>query len=222
MSHINKYINECIVICRHPYKLFKTPLWIARIIISNNHTCLIKTIVLVVLKFQAAWKSSGRLKPQWLGLPSGSNEAGLGGEAWESASLAGSQKMLVLLLRDSLWEQPTLSRASQVPPTNAGDTGDVGSIPELGIYPGGENGNPIWYSCLEKSHGDRLKSMGSQSQTHLSMPSILCLNDESPRVTGWLCVQVCSVLLWGRQWTAVLPPSLERREEMELTCMKMI
>ena len=27
-------------------------------------------------------------------------------------------------------------------PANAGDTEDVGSIPGLGRYPGGENGNP--------------------------------------------------------------------------------
>ena len=32
------------------------------------------------------------------------------------------------------------------PPANAGDTG---SIPGLGISPGGGNGNPLQYSCLE-------------------------------------------------------------------------
>ena len=31
-------------------------------------------------------------------------------------------------------------------PANAGD---VGSIPELGRSPGGGNGNPLQYSCLE-------------------------------------------------------------------------
>ena len=31
-------------------------------------------------------------------------------------------------------------------PTNEGD---AGSIPRLGRYPGGENGNPLKYSCLE-------------------------------------------------------------------------
>ena len=34
-------------------------------------------------------------------------------------------------------------------PANAGDIGDVGLIPGLGRSPGGENGNPLWYSCLE-------------------------------------------------------------------------
>ena len=32
---------------------------------------------------------------------------------------------------------------------NAGAKGDVGSIPVLGRYPGGGNGNPLQYSWLE-------------------------------------------------------------------------
>ena len=38
---------------------------------------------------------------------------------------------------------------------NAGDTEDEGSIPESGRSPGGGNGNPLQYSYLEKSHGQR-------------------------------------------------------------------
>ena len=34
-------------------------------------------------------------------------------------------------------------------PANAGDAGDVGSIPESGQSPGVRNGNPLQYSCLE-------------------------------------------------------------------------
>ena len=34
-------------------------------------------------------------------------------------------------------------------PANAGDTGDVGSIAWSGRSPGGGNGNPLQYSCLE-------------------------------------------------------------------------
>ena len=34
-------------------------------------------------------------------------------------------------------------------PTNAGDTGNVGLIPESGRSPGGENGNPFQCSCLK-------------------------------------------------------------------------
>ena len=33
-------------------------------------------------------------------------------------------------------------------PANAGDTGDVGSIPGLGRSPRGGNDNPLQYSCL--------------------------------------------------------------------------
>ena len=35
------------------------------------------------------------------------------------------------------------------PPANAGDTGDMDSIPGLGRSPGEGNGNPLQYSCLE-------------------------------------------------------------------------
>ena len=35
------------------------------------------------------------------------------------------------------------------PPTNAGYVGDMGSIPRLGRSPGGEDGSPLQYSCLE-------------------------------------------------------------------------
>ena len=39
-------------------------------------------------------------------------------------------------------------------PANAGDVGDVGSIPGSGRSPGGGNGNPLQYSCL-KNPSDR-------------------------------------------------------------------
>ena len=35
------------------------------------------------------------------------------------------------------------------PPANAGDTGDTGSIPGSGRFPGGGNGNPLQYSSLK-------------------------------------------------------------------------
>ena len=47
-------------------------------------------------------------------------------------------------------------------PANAGDARDTGSIPGSGSYPGGGNGNPLQYSCLENSTGRRLLSVGSQ------------------------------------------------------------
>ena len=34
-------------------------------------------------------------------------------------------------------------------PMNAGDAGDVGSVPGLGRSPGGGHGNPLQYSYLE-------------------------------------------------------------------------
>ena len=36
-------------------------------------------------------------------------------------------------------------------PATAGDAGDVGSIPRLGIHPGDRYGNTLQYFCLENS-----------------------------------------------------------------------
>ena len=46
------------------------------------------------------------------------------------------------------------ARGSMVknPPANAGDTSLISG---LGSSPGGGNGNPLQYSCLENSHGQR-------------------------------------------------------------------
>ena len=58
------------------------------------------------------------------------------------------------------------------PPVSAGDTEEVVSIPGLGRSPGGGNGNPCQYSCLEDSmdrgawqaivHGGRKESDTTQ------------------------------------------------------------
>ena len=48
---------------------------------------------------------------------------------------------------------------------SACNTGDLGSIPELGRSPAAGNGNPLQYSCLEDSKGEepgRLQSVGSK------------------------------------------------------------
>ena len=58
-------------------------------------------------------------------------------------------------------KQMPIMGASQValvvknPPANAGDMRDSGLIPGLGRSPGGGNGNPLHYSCLGESHGQR-------------------------------------------------------------------
>ena len=50
-------------------------------------------------------------------------------------------------------------------PANAGDTRDTGLILGLGRSPGGGNGNPLQYSCLE-NHMDRRAWGGGYSQWH--------------------------------------------------------
>ena len=48
---------------------------------------------------------------------------------------------------------------------NAGDKGNLGSIPGLGRSPGGGNGNPLKYSCLKNLRIEEpggLQSIGPQ------------------------------------------------------------
>ena len=47
----------------------------------------------------------------------------------------------------------TVALVVKNPLANAGDKRDVGLIPRLGRLPGGGHGNPLQYSCLEKSRG---------------------------------------------------------------------
>ena len=71
-------------------------------------------------------------------------------------------------------------------PANAGDAGDVGSVPGLGRSLGERNGNPLQYTCLEKSHGQRsLMGYSPQGRKELDMT-------EHPRMqTG--CASACGM-----------------------------
>ena len=55
-------------------------------------------------------------------------------------------------------------------PANAGDTGDMGSIPGLGRSPGRGHGNPLQCSCLENpmDRGAWQVHGVTKSQTRLS------------------------------------------------------
>ena len=52
------------------------------------------------------------------------------------------------------------------------NAGDMGSIPELGRFPGGKNGNPLHCSCLEnlidKGVWQAYSPWGPKGQTQLS------------------------------------------------------
>ena len=47
------------------------------------------------------------------------------------------------------------------PHANAGDIRDTGLIPGLRRSPGGENGNPLQYSCLDKPWTEELGELQS-------------------------------------------------------------
>ena len=50
-------------------------------------------------------------------------------------------------------------------PAHAGATGDTGSVPGSGRSPGGGNGNPLQYSCLENPM-DRGAWWATKSEVH--------------------------------------------------------
>ena len=52
------------------------------------------------------------------------------------------------------------------PPAKVGGAKDVGSIPGSGRAPGGRNGKPVWFSCLENSMGK-----GAQAIVHRAAKS---------------------------------------------------
>ena len=60
---------------------------------------------------------------------------------WSKDALNSCMSPLVLVVKE--------------PPASALDKRDVGSIPGLGRSPGGGNGNPLQYFCLENPHGQR-------------------------------------------------------------------
>ena len=53
------------------------------------------------------------------------------------------------------------------PPASARDTRDIGSVPGLERSPGGGNGNPLQYSCLEDSLDKEVHGV-AKNQTQMS------------------------------------------------------
>ena len=72
------------------------------------------------------------------------------------------------------------------PPANAGDARDMGLIPGSGRSPGGRNGNPVQYTCLENPM-DRGGWWGAvhgvaKSQTRLSMITLILTHGSRTRM----------------------------------------
>ena len=71
----------------------------------------------------------------------------------------------------------------KIPPANVEDAGDASLIPKSGRPPGGGNGNPHQYSCLENpmNRGARWTAAHgvSKSQTRLSTHERLLLNEKT-------------------------------------------
>ena len=93
-------------------------------------------------------------------------------------------------------------------PVNAGNTGgsgDTGLIPGLGRSPGGGNGNPLQYSCLENPMDGEpggLQSIGLQRVGHNLVTDHACISQFS------LVQSLSRVRLFATPWTAACQASL--------------
>ena len=95
----------------------------------------------------------------------------------------------------SFWDFPGRSD-SKVSVYNAGG---LGSIPGLGRFPGEGNGNPLQYSCLEKSYGPRSLV---QATVHGVTKSQARLNDFP--FLFFNSVLNTTLLLWRSVWVPTL------------------
>ena len=84
-------------------------------------------------------------------------------------------------------------------PANAGDTRDIDSIPGSARFPGGRNGNPFQYSCLEKFYGQRsLVDYGPWGYKELDTTEHTTLQSKD-KSRKMIYLQKQQVLFWGVQ-----------------------
>ena len=76
------------------------------------------------------------------------------------------QALVIILTLIARWKGFPGSSVVKNLPANEGDIRDTSSIPGSGRYPGKENGNPLKYSCLENSNGQRSMDKGYSPWGH--------------------------------------------------------
>ena len=90
-------------------------------------------------------------------------------------------------------------------PANAGD---MGSIPGSGRSPGDGNGNPLQYSCMRKSHGQRsLVGCSPWGRKELNMTEHAYAHTNTHRISlnrGWMNNPHSSILLSTFLWTLAM------------------
>jgi len=70
-------------------------------------------------------------------------------------------KFLCIAIRGGAW-------VHRLPSGKETEAGDMGLIPQSRRSPGGGNGNPLQYSCLEKFHGKR-RLAGYSPWSHIGL-----------------------------------------------------
>ena len=64
------------------------------------------------------------------------------------------------------------------PPANAENAGDVRSVPGVGRSPGGGNGNPLQYSCLENYEQEELADYGPWGHKEADLTEHECTSEQ--------------------------------------------
>ena len=77
-------------------------------------------------------------------------------------------------------------------PAKERDAGNAGLIPGSGRSSGGENDNPLQYSCLEKSHGQRNLAGCSPWDPKES--------DATEPLNHWSARKFPRLVFWGRRY----------------------
>ena len=85
---------------------------------------------------------------------------------------------------------------------NAGDAGDMSSIPRWRRSPGRENGNPLQYPGREKSHGQR-RLAGYHSQGHKKSDTTEHTHTKQMQI----CAKLSAISQQPARWVSWLTPS---------------
>ena len=93
------------------------------------------------------------------------------------------------------------------------DRGDMGSVPGSGRSLGGGNGNPLWYSCLGKSHGHGHRSLvGYSPKGHKELDTTERLSMRAHAHTQYLCFSFFREPPYSFLWRLcqfTFPPAVE-------------
>ena len=106
-------------------------------------------------------------------------------------------------------------------PAGEGDARDAGSIPRSGMSPGGADGNPLQYSCLENRNGQRSLA-GYSPWGHKESDTTEHIRTQCPRTKGRSHIQGFLQLLtaWPQKLHSVALAGSAQNEAGRRACVE--